>query len=98
MVALVNFTPSQSAKYLRITSRVPSGSKPETSGLLTVGKLFPVKVGTFDETIGLVKVEVSTDGKSFATHDERMRVVEGPPYEIDDSKLPQAKKQQPTAA
>ncbi len=98
MVALVNFTPSQTAKYLRVTSHLPSGSKPETSGLLKVGAPFPVKVGTFDKEVGLVKVEVSADGKKFATHHERMRVVEGPLYEIDDSKLPQAKKQQPTAA
>lgn len=98
MVALVNFTATQSEKFLRITSHVPSGSKPVTSGLLKVGDPFSVKVGTFDAKVGLVKVEVSTDGKVFATHDKNMRVVEGPTYEIDDSKLPKAKKQQSAAA
>jgi hypothetical protein len=95
MVASIKFTAAQSDKYLRITDNVANPPKVETSNLLTGGNansFLLVIVETFDEKTGLVKVEVSRNGRNFATHDEKMPVVHGSPYQIDDSKLPPLKK------
>lgn len=91
MVASVNFTAAQSEKYLRITDLYPDKQHPKASGLLKVGEKFTVNIETFDEKTGLAKVEVSRDGKAFATHAKRMPVVHGQTYPIDDSKLPAGK-------
>jgi hypothetical protein len=97
MVASINFTAVQSKKFLRITDLFPAtpAPTPKTSGLLEIGGIFSVDVETFDEETGLVKVEVSRDNTTFATHDKQMRVVHGRTYPIDDSKLPAQKKKQP---
>ncbi|HEV2901017.1 MAG TPA: hypothetical protein VGX71_24855 [Pseudaminobacter sp.] len=96
MVASIKFTAAQSDKHLRITDNVANPPKVETSeDLLTGGNansFLLVVVETFDEKTGLVKVEVSRNGKNFATHDKKMPVAHGNTYEIDDSKLPPLKK------
>jgi hypothetical protein len=94
-VASIKFTAAQSDKYLRITDNVANPPKVEPPKLLTGGDInsvFPVIVDTFDEKTGLVKVEVSRNGRNFAPHDKKMPVVHGNTYEIDDSKLPPLKK------
>jgi len=83
MVASVDFIAIQSKKYIRITDLYPAKPNPKTSKLLNVGDDFTVSVETFDEETGLVKVEVSSDGKTFTKHDPRKRVVHGQAYEID---------------
>ncbi len=95
MVASITFTAAQSDKVLKITDNVANPPKAETSNLLTGGNansFLLVVVETFDEKTGLVKVEVSRNGRNFATHDEKMPVVHGNTYQIDDSKLPALKK------
>ena len=82
MVALVKFSADQTKKYLRITDLYPVKPVPKTSGLLAVGEVFPVVVETFDQKSGLVKVEVSSDGKTFSTHNKKMPVVHGNTYPI----------------
>lgn len=100
MTASIKFTAAQSNKIVRITDTYPAIPDPKTSKLLKAGdasSFFTFVFETFDEKTGLVKVEVSSDGNTFATQEDEKRVEHGQQYPIDDSKLPKAKKDRQAA-
>ena len=83
--AAVTFTSAKTPKYLRITDK-NSGSE-NVSKLLNDGEKFEINVLAVKNS-GEVKVEVSRDNSTYATHDDRMPVTHGSTYPIDDAKLP----------
>lgn len=91
MTSLVYFIATQSEKFIRITDLFFSDPKPGDPKLLKTDEATPVKIEDYDGVTGRLKVEVSRDKKTYATHYEVKRVEHGETYSIDDSKLPAQK-------